>query len=816
MIEVATISDLFWQLFKAKDEQEVDHIISNLPHIFRTGNWYPYGGNENNFGVIENQQSNPVAALVEKLTNSIDAILMRRCYEEKIDPKSARAPSSIEDGIELFFPEYKNWDLDQRRRTQAEEIQVLADSKRGNTRDTSLIIYDNGEGQHPDKFEETFLSLLRGNKNEIHFVQGKYNMGGSGAIVFCGKKRYQLLASKRYDGSGLFGFTLIRQHPLTESETKTKKNTWYEYLKIDGHIPSFDIDTLDLGLDRRSFRTGTIIKLYSYELKNNRHIRRDLQRSLNEFMYSPALPVLMVENAERYPNDNVLTSVVYGLQRRFDKNDFIESTFSEEYQDSLIGKTKVIIHVFKTRAKDKTAKETKEYIQNEYFKNGMAVLFSLNGQVHGHYTTEFITRSLQFPLLRDYLLIHIDCTQMNYEFRKELFMASRDRLKGGNESSQLREFLKNNLRKGRLSEIYKQRKDSISIEGANSGEDILRSFANKLPINGELRQLIGKTFKLDDKPKGKKIERPQHNTNTKKTKESVPFNPQRFPSFFNLRAKEKNGRRFISIPLNGDKTLCFDTDVEDNYFSRVEEAGSMQIAPLGCLREANSSESGNDSGKKTRIEDFFCVTKRSPQKGTIKLVLQPQKDLQVGDEIEIRADLSSPGNDLTQIFWVKISEPLPPNPENVPSKIEEELLGMPNMVQVFETDSNNSGVMTWEKLEGIDMDWDMIMYPLIEGEELTTIYINMSSSVLKDHISKQRKITEEQINLAHKRYLSAIYFHTLFLYAINRRRGFMFIQQDGNQEKDVELAQYLCDIFNNHYASFLLNFGTNELMDTLG
>ena len=39
--------------------------------------------------------------------------------------------------------------------------------------DTSLIIYDNGEGQHPEDFEKTFLSLLRGKKNEMHFVHGK-------------------------------------------------------------------------------------------------------------------------------------------------------------------------------------------------------------------------------------------------------------------------------------------------------------------------------------------------------------------------------------------------------------------------------------------------------------------------------------------------------------------------------------------------------------------------------------------------------------------------------------------------------------------
>ena len=79
-------------------------------------------------------------------------------------------------------------------------------------------------GQHPEKFDDTFLSLVRGNKNKIMFVQGKYNMGGSGSIVFCGKKGYQLIASKKYDGTGLFGFTIIREHPFSKGEAEHKNS----------------------------------------------------------------------------------------------------------------------------------------------------------------------------------------------------------------------------------------------------------------------------------------------------------------------------------------------------------------------------------------------------------------------------------------------------------------------------------------------------------------------------------------------------------------------------------------------------------------
>ena len=182
--------------------------------------------------MVENQQASPIPALIEKIINSIDALLMKRCHEEDIEPASDEAPRSIDDAISRFFPSH-NWDLLDFRRQQAEELQILSV---GPKRHPSLVVYDNGEGQDPDSFEDTFLSLLRGNKISIHFVQGKYNMGGSGAVVFCGKKRYQLIASKRYDGTGEFGFTLVRRHPLTEQEREARRDVWYEYFRPGGAI----------------------------------------------------------------------------------------------------------------------------------------------------------------------------------------------------------------------------------------------------------------------------------------------------------------------------------------------------------------------------------------------------------------------------------------------------------------------------------------------------------------------------------------------------------------------------------------------------
>ena len=808
------MKQLFTELYFAKTEDDVDKIINNQPDIFKQENWSPLGSNENNFGVIENQQSTPIAALIEKITNSIDAVLMKKCLEVGTDPKSEQAPKSMEEAKMRFFENHGHWDLPSYRKQQAENIQIIADGPRLNT---SLIIYDDGEGQHPKDFENTFLSLLYGNKNEIHFVQGKYNMGGSGAIVFCGKKRYQLIGSKRYDNIGEFGFTLIREHPLSIGEEKIKKNTWYEYLKVNGEIPSFHSEQQNLGLYDRDFKTGTIIKLYSYDLPAGIRsvISRDLNQSINEYLFEPVLPVITVDKKERYPRDRGLERALYGLKRRLEQDDsrYVETYFSEDFDDVSFGKMKATCYVFKTKIDDRSVKETKETIRSEFFKNNMSVLFSVNGQVHGHYTSEFITRSLKLNLLKEHLLIHVDCTNMNYSFRKELFMASRDRLKDGEETRYLRQFLAEKLgdKNGRLAEIQKRRKESIAVESEDA-KDLLKSLAQNLPMDSDLMKLLSQTLQLGQQTNGNppKKKRPKAK---KKRNDTQPFNPQRFPSFFKRRV-QGSAEKAVAIPIDGEKTIYFDTDVEDHYFDRIEEPGELKIALLDF--KTNETEGGDAPGQVDQIEDVFNVRKSSPQEGTIKLHLGPKEAAHVGDAAKIKASLSDPSGEFEpEIFWVKVSEPqAPKSPAKKTEEVEVPDLGLPEFILIHQEQRNNG--VTWKQVEDATsktINHSTVMYPMIDGEKLEIIYINMDSTVFMNF--KPKNPNEEQLELANRKYIASVYFHTLFLYTITKNLKYKFMQQTGAGDSEVEIDDYLKDLFESHYAEFILNFGTDEFMLSL-
>jgi len=812
------LSIFFHNIFNSKDEIELQSIIDSNKTIFDNANWKPLGDNKSNYGVVKNQQSSPIAALIEKTTNSIDALLTKKCYEKGIDPKSSEAPRSMDEAIELFYPN-NNWDLKDFRKVQSEEIQIIADGNgprnQRNQYPTSVIIYDNGEGQHPERFEDTFLSLLKGNKNNVRFVQGKYNMGGSGAIVFCGKKRYQLIASKRYDNTGDFGFTLIREHPKTESDQA--KETWYEYLLIDDKIPSFPIDKLDLGLENRPFETGTIIKMYSYQFpKGYSGFAQDLNQSINEFLFDPALPMLTKDNALRYPNNKVLTNDLFGLKRRLEKEEdiYISESFSEEYQDDLFGTMKVSCFVFKTKVKDFDLKKTKDEIQRRYFKNGMRVMFSMNGQVHGYYTSEFITRSLKLNLLKSHLLIHVDCTNMKYEFRKELFMASRDRLKDGEETQQLRHYLAKSLsaKGGRLSEIQKFRKQSVNVDTSTNTNQLMRNFTKNLPLNSDLMKLLGNTFKLDVK-KEKKSKESKKPT---KQKEETPFIPKRFPSQFKIDSNVIGDTEVAKIPLNGEKTIKFSTDCENEYFDRTEEPGELKIGVLSI--KPNETKGGDSAGEPKDITEIFNVNKSSPNKGKIRISLNPKDKLSVGDAVQIKVSLTSPTGNFDEIFWMKIADKQKQKEKTPKEEDDNEPFGLPSMIFAYQDkEGKGKSAVSWEDVEeatGLDIDFKTAMVPEAEGENLNSIFINMDSAVLKNFKAKYRNPNEEQIELSNRKYFTAVYFHTLFLYTITKNRGYEIKQKLENQDRfeDIDVAQYLKDLFDHYYSTFIINFGGMEEM----
>lgn len=803
---------LFMGLLAAGTEDDVQAILDAEGLTTDATKWTPYGDNEAFYGVVENQQAHPVPALVEKVTNGIDAILEKKVLQDGIDIRSEQAPRSVAEALDRYFPDHRNWDLGDARRRQARELQIVASGPR---RDTSLLVYDDGVGQAPADFSRTFLSLLRGNKNDVHFVQGKYNMGGAGAIAFCGDRRFQLVASKRYDGSQPLGFTLLRRHPPKLAEAAKRKNTWYEYLVFDGAVAAIDIDELEIGLEGRKYRTGSLLKLYSYRLPEGARsiISRDLNLSLNEFLFEPALPFLTVDNNERYPDNKAPVTPVFGLKRRLEADtETIEARFSQISQTAEFGELGVTAYVFKARSRGEGVKETKRYIQREYFKNDMTVLFSLNGQVHGSYTSEFVSRALKMPLLKDYVLIHVDCSKLDLEVRNELFMASRDRLKAGDKADAIRKHLRDLLLAGELREIAKRRKANLNVDNEDAGQ-MLRDLTRNLPMSEAMTKILRQTFDLPDQRSGaaKKDERKEKDNAKRDNRPAPPFHPQRYPSTFRARGGDgqEGGVKLYKLPLGGSRTISFATDAENEYFDRTDDPGSMSLA---VMRPGADGGRGGGAPEPSEEGALLDVTRASPAEGTIKVGVRASRQMSVGETVELRATLDSPKGDLTETVFVRITDPERRPPRERPQV--EPPLGIPELLLCSR--EGGAGMKSWDEIAeaGVEMDYATVVYPFVDEDKLSRIYVNIDSAVLKNFQTSTR--SAEAVELAERRYISAVYFHTLFLYATTRSRRYDLQRSEGDKREDVDLAEYVSDLFSSAYAQFLLSFDTTDLIDAVG
>lgn len=207
----AEVHKLALELINSDSEGAVIEILQKRGYWDGRDAWRLYGDKEGNFAQAGNQQALPEAALVEKIVNCCDSRLMFECLSRGIDPESDKAPKSVRDAVAMFFEGRRtkddeagtlvNWT--KRQRTEQSRFITIAATgdkpTRGRrSRNMCITIADQAEGQSAYRLPKTILSLNEKNKQRIRFVQGKFNMGGSGALRFCGNAGLQLVISRRH------------------------------------------------------------------------------------------------------------------------------------------------------------------------------------------------------------------------------------------------------------------------------------------------------------------------------------------------------------------------------------------------------------------------------------------------------------------------------------------------------------------------------------------------------------------------------------------------------------------------------------------
>lgn len=568
--------DLCLALVKCESEVEVIDLLKKEKYWDREENWQYFGGDENNYSTIGNQQSKPETAIVEKIINSVDAMLMGECLSRNINPESDEAPNSISTALNDYFQifEGKLTNISPRERSRlAENIGFVATGQKTNP---NYIVFDKGEGQSPSRLHETILSIRKSNKLRIPFVQGKFNMGGTGVFTFCGERNIQLVVSKRNPKvaenesdpmKDFWGFTIIRR----DDPSHGARSSNYKYLAPSNHILFFPGDELQvLPSDYpepygKPMNWGTYIKFFEYKigpgLRTN--ILLDLYNKLSVLMPHIALPLKMYERRKGY-SANSYESILSGLSVRVDedRSENIEDNFPTSGSMTVSGqKMKYSIYVFKKG-------------QHEKYTKDEGIIFTVNGQTHGNLSKVFFNRKgVGLSYLAESILVILDCSEINPRSREDLFMNSRDRLR----TCPLKTDIENELE-----EMLKKHPGLGILKDKRRREEIESKLSDQQPLVEVLQNILKKSPTLSRLfVQGLKLSNPFNTNGAGKQEE---YHGKDFPSFFTLTKKYNHDNPKLAH-LQSKFRIEFKTDVANDYFDRSKDPGAFKLLVNGIESE---------------------------------------------------------------------------------------------------------------------------------------------------------------------------------------------------------------------------------------
>lgn len=576
------------QLIEADSVEELQNILKD--HEAREWfddpqHWAPYGKREKNWDTVGNQQTNPVGALTEIIINGIDSILLRKAREDGLnDFRAASAPQSMPDAVKRFFPsvlEGKIALLEPAQRTELARkcLQVgVRRAHRKNYQFPTYTIVDAGDGQLPENFPTTFLSLGEKNKEGIPFVQGKFNMGSTGSLRFCTRGdirlgHYKLIVS-RHPGQPYWGWTLIRVRAPRKGEELPVAEYFMPYRQA---IPKFIEEKLsafkhqELGI----VSEGTIVKLYEYDIgPNARAVDIGLYNALTVSLIDCALPVYLCDfNADPVKGkgplraEGIASRTFSGLNvvLQTERHDGEQPVNVEESDDEKKSVTEWVHQVEDIRDEElgrvrivaTGVRRLKEFLSIQPAR----IFYTINGQTHAIERASFLNNRVNLPDLRNHVLINVICDEMNKQAMATIFMPDRERRANTDLSRILEQRLIEALKIDEKLRAYaaeiRIRRASEHVENKEQETQLLQDMVRSEPT---IRELFGVGAFLPDignVPGGKE-----------------PFKGKKFPTFLKpLNLREENGIFVKEVPVNTHRRIECGTDADDDYLTRVDSPG---------------------------------------------------------------------------------------------------------------------------------------------------------------------------------------------------------------------------------------------------
>ncbi len=771
--------DLCISLMKADTEEIVIDILK-LNDLWDNPNyWRYYGDTENNYSSAGNQADEAEAALIEKITNSRDAILMNECLLRNILPESREAPQSVKGAVAKFFDEDSNielagqireWDAKKRREIARKISVYITGHKPAQGTFPSINIADMGEGQTPRMIPKTILSLGKSIKLRIPFAHGKFNMGGTAALVYCGNNNLQFVLSRRnqalLNGSidaddKNWGFTIIRR----EDPIDNLSSSIYKYLApinssddpCVGDLLNFSADDMPIFAKYNepystSNSWGTLIKLYEYETRYKQNVQGNggLLRPLDLLAPDLGLPFRLHEcRYEGTPGS--FEHQMNGLRVRLfdDKGSVLEEGYPTSDNTIIEGEEfSVSVYAFK---------DDKGLI---YRDSDKGVIFTLNGQSQGWLDDRIFQRkSVSLGFLRKSLLVMVDCSNLNYRAQERLFVNDRVHLRKGPFRDKIinaiEDYLGNHDGLAKLQEERKRKLKSERLEDSKPLEAVLSNVfkhstaLSKIFLRGERLSNAFRTESVGD--------------------QDIPFAGVEYPTYFKFKKIGYGEVLCRDVHIESKCRITFETDAENRYLIRKSNPGSYKLYFV-------SGEDELSEAKLLMIDHSLRL-----HNGIATLSIDIDKKYDIGDNLKFRLVVTDPMRIIDppfdNEFILTLIEPL----KNKPGKASErrkppspfpddrrEIAGgisFPELIPVYEKDFGQHGMNKYSALKAIKG----------KTEENVSHYIFL---INRDNIYLQHEIKQDFTNQAE---ITAYFDYGMSLVGIS------LIYDDEQNKKEEEL-----------------------------
>jgi hypothetical protein len=400
------------RIFNITLQADLDQWIRNVDKEIGGISWAPVGGIENNVHTVE-VASDPSLALVERPTNSIDALLDLRAIERG---ETARTPHDAakkwwgvpSDGLSGMS--------DKDRRTLADNIRVTMFEGETTDRPT-VVIQDRGMGQHPDDFSRTHLSLLASNKKSSTHVMGVYNAGGAASYKFA---KSTVVVSRRAPSilegrTDEIGVTVVKYDPLDPD--KFKSGMYVYMVAKDRTILRLDLPEMP------ELTYGSYIKLVEYLLPRYTQAAHGPKNSLWHLFHAalpePALPFRVIETrSDRFKamKGGVERRVISGLLH------LLNNLGTADYSDIRtvdLGPAfgKIVLRYFVLN---------EQTDPDAYTTSDQGLTITLNGQRQITKDRLWLRRQLELFYLFRRLVVLVDGTALTNAAKRDVFSSTRE------------------------------------------------------------------------------------------------------------------------------------------------------------------------------------------------------------------------------------------------------------------------------------------------------------------------------------------------------------------------------------------------------